>query len=386
MAGHAGMSWPGTAATLTFEGTACRAVFKPRGGLYRVFIDGAPVETAALNSAPYDTLFWLGQGLKAGKHTVTVYKRTEAAIGTGIFAGFEIEGAPQPARPAPTRRIEFIGGSETCGDGILESASTASPNPSSEDQYLTYASLTARAFGAESHTLCWSGIGLTRNSGGDTVTTMPSLYTRVDPTQPNRNHNFSWKPDAVVINLGAHDFAFGLPPDSAQFVASMVQFLKNIQTHHPQSRLVLVDGPLLPSNLPCPETETQPCKPSLTRWRHFNAAAAQLWNAAYPGTVSTLSLTPVAPAADTSAPTKPCAHPNAAHHLVNAGELIQHLASQLSWTDSQPLSNLTIQKSFAGHQARRPGASLFPAWNPDASHPRGNPTPRAPWILLGRRF
>lgn len=59
----------------------------------------------------------LAEGLAPGPHTVTVQKRTEAEQGRTTLYGIEADGALLDLPPAPSRLIEFIGDSHTCGYG-----------------------------------------------------------------------------------------------------------------------------------------------------------------------------------------------------------------------------------------------------------------------------
>jgi len=90
-----------------------------------------------------------------------------------IFNGITIPEACSPVPPPqrPTRRLEFIGDSITCGFGNLAHtlADKAMCNvenkwPAFENFGLSFANLCAEAFKAEHHTQCISGIGVTRNA------------------------------------------------------------------------------------------------------------------------------------------------------------------------------------------------------------------------------
>jgi Carbohydrate esterase 2 N-terminal len=318
-AGEALMTWSGTSATLRFEGTACRALFKSRGGLYRIFVDGKAVE-APIRTAPYDTLLWLAKDLPYGEHTVTVYKRTEAAVGTGVFAGFEIVGRALPASQAtlvsqmPQRRIEFIGGSSLCGYGMLDTVATTGFSPLSQDHYLTYAAAAARRLEALSHTVAWSGMGLSRNAAGDSATTMPALWRKSDPTQPTA-YDFRFKPEAVVIDLAVHDFAKAPLPDSAHYVKSLKTFIDAVRTQYPGTHIVLVAGSTL--------SDSAQALSLACRYHHHVAQS-------YAGKVSALTFTPLVHAPGLSA----SGWPNAAQHAHNADELVAHLQQVLAWQAS----------------------------------------------------
>lgn len=216
-------------------------------------------------------------GLCDGSHKVTFVKRTEADIGSTTFLGFTFQGSVSPPDPKPTRRIEIIGDSITCGAGV-EATSTTAPECSEngvlmyegagvymmaagygqgvENGYLAYGSVLARELGAEWHVTCTSGIGLVRNYYNRDSRTMPVLYDLMYPentaTTPTWDTTL-YTPDVIVIGLGTNDFSLdsGDPanPRAAQpvdgFEQGYVQFIDQLATYYPGVTVVLVSSPIL---------------------------------------------------------------------------------------------------------------------------------------------
>lgn len=198
-------SWPGTSATINFEGTSVSAVLKDldTANYYNVIIDDIVVST--LKPSQHKQSYLLASKLKNGKHTVQLFKRTEWDKGKTLFYGFEIpQSAKLLAPPAEKKRkIEFFGNSITCGYGIEDFSGRDRGIGYYQNNYLTYAALTARHFNAQYHCTAKSGIGI-MVSWFPLI--MPEMYNRTDATDPNSVWDFSqYTPDVVVINLFQND-------------------------------------------------------------------------------------------------------------------------------------------------------------------------------------
>jgi lysophospholipase L1-like esterase len=167
----------------------------------------------------------LARGLSAGSHTVEIFKRIEStptgrAIGTATFLGFRIPATGTASAP-PTRAhsIEFVGDSVTCGYGNMASFDTTASCPTAYTTFMSnaddaYGALVARDLDAELMLVSYSGLGLGINSCIYPAGT-PTLPERYDSTLPDdmsgAKWSFEWQPDAVVVNLGANDWAAMTP-------------------------------------------------------------------------------------------------------------------------------------------------------------------------------
>jgi hypothetical protein len=245
---------------------------------FEVVVDGFPPVkiTPRVGVTTYPITPLTPPGLCDGVHKVTFIKRTEADIGSATFLGFTFKGTILPPDPKPTRRIEIIGDSITCGAGV-EATSAAAPEcmqnglttlmvggatPQTgygqgvENGYLAYGSVLARSLDAEWHLTCTSGIGLVRNYYNRDNRTMPVLYDLVYPentaTTP-RWDTTQFKPDVIVIGLGTNDFSLdsadpanpraALPLDT--FEQGYIQFIDQLATYYPGVTVVLVSSPIL---------------------------------------------------------------------------------------------------------------------------------------------
>jgi lysophospholipase L1-like esterase len=150
-----------------------------------------------------------------------------------------------PPPPEPNRRLEVIGDSITCGYGNEGDSPTCGFSAATENHYLTYGAIAARALGAELVTVAWSGKGVIYNYGDDQVEPLPTLYDRTLPDDPNSRFDFSLIPDAVVINLGTNDFSTDDDPAPDVFAAAYVDFVHQIRAMYPDAWILCTVAPLL---------------------------------------------------------------------------------------------------------------------------------------------
>jgi hypothetical protein len=92
--------------------------------------------------------------------------------------------------------------------------------------------------GAEHFLIAYSGKGITKNEGSDTVL-FPTLYDRALPDSATSTWNrASWIPDAVVISLGGVDFD-GLAAAPAGFATAYGALVDKIRTSYPAAYIFL---------------------------------------------------------------------------------------------------------------------------------------------------
>ena len=210
--------WPGTSVQMNFEGTGASAVLNDENGqnYFYVVIDGK-ITTKLKTDKGYKS-YRLIDGLSSGKHTVQLYKLTEARYGNTCFYGFKInDGGKILTKTAPKKRkIEFYGNSITSGYS-LEDTMGDSNKPEYFNNYLTYASITARHFDAQYSFISKSGIGV-MISWFPMI--MPEMYDRLDPTDSTSKWDFSkYTPDIVVVNLLTNDLDLINNPKDGNFIA-----------------------------------------------------------------------------------------------------------------------------------------------------------------------
>ncbi|KAI8634020.1 SGNH hydrolase-type esterase domain-containing protein [Xylariaceae sp. FL1651] len=258
------LTWPGTGLSFTFTGTSATIGIVSISGANSVDLTVDGGEPTVISNVA-GTSIATPAGLSYGRHTVTLRKRSETELGTFIIGNVTTDGA-LAVDMAPTRQIEIIGDSISVGyglDGTLPCTNTAAL----EDNPKTYGALAAQALGADYSVVAWSGKGLVRNiatGSTDTSPLVPELYTRYGANDADNSYTFpaSWKPNAVVINLGTNDFSYlaytssgtaynaRAPLDPATYTAGIVSFVQSIQRHYPDAHFFLLTSPMLSDTFP----------------------------------------------------------------------------------------------------------------------------------------
>jgi lysophospholipase L1-like esterase len=237
-------AWSGTGVIARFQGTSV-GVRLSTGQEYTVVLDGM----VQPKLVPVSGITPIATGLAAGAHTVELYRRTEGAQGVSTFMGFDFGGGTLLAPPSITRRLEFIGDSITCGYGNEGPDMNCPFTPQTENHYLAYPSLTARALNAEVSTVAWSGKGVACNYGDDAsscTNPLPTYYERILPDQATPLWDFSkFVPDAVVVNLGTNDLSTTTDPTQAEFETAYRALLEKIRSKYPNAHILCTNGPML---------------------------------------------------------------------------------------------------------------------------------------------
>src|SRR5262245_24436105 len=191
-------AWSGAGVVANFSGTAVTLrLDDPGTNQFTVVLDGEVAPTLVTTAGPSD--YVLASELAPGTHRVEVYRRTEASFGPTQFLGFDFGAEGELLPPSPVSlRIEIIGDSVSAGygnEGVLPCGFSAD----TENHYLTYGAIAARALGAELSTVAWSGKGVVYNYDTDVNEPMPDLYGRTLPQDPASTYDFAIQPDVVLI-------------------------------------------------------------------------------------------------------------------------------------------------------------------------------------------
>lgn len=250
------LSWAGNSATINFNGTGVKALLKDeRGDNYmKVIVDGNVLPDIKLDSARH--LYTLVDKLPQGRHNLQLYKRGEWAFGKIWLYQFELadNGTIADAPATQKHKIEFFGNSITCGYADLDTAGKDRGSSPFEDNYISYAAITARHFNAEYSCIAKSGIGVLVSWF---PLIMPEMYDRLDATDPNSKWDFTkYTPDVVVINLFQNDswivklpdnpefkHRFGTtPPTPGQIISAYYNMVKNIRGKYPKAQIICALG------------------------------------------------------------------------------------------------------------------------------------------------
>jgi hypothetical protein len=248
--------WPGSSATINFNGTGVKATLKDEGGenYFKVIVDGNVLPDIHLDTLQHS--YTLATNLPKGKHTLQLFKRTEWVMGNTWLYNFELDSNSPLTTAPPTkkRKIEFYGNSITCGFAVLDTAGKDRGSAPFEDNYLSYAAITARHFNAEYSCIARSGIGVLVSWFPQT---MPEMYDLLDPSDSTSKWDFGkYTPDIVVINLFQNDSWIVLKPDQPEFkhrfdstapaadqiIAAYEKFVQNIRNKYPQAHIICALG------------------------------------------------------------------------------------------------------------------------------------------------
>lgn len=247
--------WSGTSIKINFKGTGISGQFKDSdtSNYYSVMVDNDNIYKIHFSIGKNKYL--LASHLSYCKHSLQLFKRTEWDMGKTWFYGFELEGESKllKASNLPKRRIEFYGNSITCGYAIEDSVSDR-PFGYYENNYNSYAAITARYFHAQYSCISKSGIGIMLSWF---PLIMQEMYDRLDPTDSKSKWDFEkFTPDIVVINLFQNDsWLIDMPeneqfknrfgtnrPDEAAIIQAYKKFVGCIRNKYPMAQIICMLG------------------------------------------------------------------------------------------------------------------------------------------------
>jgi hypothetical protein len=300
--------YSGSTIRTIFSGTSVEVVLKDDSlrNMFNVLIDDSLFVFTASNP---DGTYLLAENLENKKHSLEIYRRTEWHGGNTTFKGLNLERGGKLYKPQlKPRMVEFIGDSYTCGYGNEGKSKEEHFTYETENNYLTYGSIIARALDAEYLTVCRSGIGMWQGYGGDTAFTMPKLYDQIIINCEKSWDYTRYQPDAVVIDLAGNDLS--APLDSAAFTDTYVNFLHRIRKNYGAAQIVCLAGP---SNT----------GEEWDKWRSLLSSVVNKYKQSDPR-ISYFEFS-------TFEPNGSDWHPNVAEHTRMAEELIPFMKTLMNW-------------------------------------------------------
>lgn len=239
---------PGVYINFQFKGDSCEVILNDQE-LYKkhnyieLVVDGKAERL--LTTAKTNRFILKGEpGKKI--HTAIVVKNTEAGIGYLELAGIRCRELVKPTSK-PTRKIECIGNSITCGSGSDESAIPCGKGQwfDQHNAWMSYGAIMARSLNAQYHLSSVSGIGL-MHSCCDMNIVMPQVFDKIDMRGDSVVWDFkAYQPDVLTVCLGQNDGK----QDSAEFCNNYISFLKTLRHHYPNTKIVLLTSPMANKNL-----------------------------------------------------------------------------------------------------------------------------------------
>jgi lysophospholipase L1-like esterase len=232
------VQWPNSGFETRLVGKSVIATIEDDGNNWlNVEVDGQ-LSQIALN--PGVNTYRLFSGAM-GTHTIRVTRRTGSPSGVTRFIEIRADGALQKTE-TPEKRILVIGDSVTSGYGVEGLDRTCSYSRATHNAELTYPAITARAFGADLQSISVDGGGLVRNYEGDDLT-MKTLAWRTLAEYTTLASVTVWKPQVIVINLGANDFSAGDPGDT--FDEAYTTLLRKLRYAWPEAQIYGAIGGML---------------------------------------------------------------------------------------------------------------------------------------------
>ena len=253
-------NYPGVQIMAAFEGTSLRMLAKPRSGYFMAQIDQAEPFKVAFRGER-DSVVTLATALPEGRHLVRLMYVIEGYEFFPEFWGFVLDEGRQLVKAPllPSRKIEFIGNSITCGYGNEGLKKEEGFDYATENHYYSYASITARNLQAQHWVVARSGIGAYRNYDGPKTgnpdSNMPVQYEytgyawkpelRKEPTFLQEKWDFNrYQPDVVCINLGTNDLSTH-NYDLSLLKQGYQKLLKMVRQHNPKAKIVFLTGSML---------------------------------------------------------------------------------------------------------------------------------------------
>ena len=240
-------TYPGVQIRCGFTGTSLSMMAKQQSGYFMAEIDGGDAFKVSFLG---NTIVTLASHLPKGIHQAIITYISEGYERLPEFRGFFVdEGASlAPATPLPSRKIEFIGNSITCGYGIEANEPTAPYLEETANYYYTYAARTARNLNAQAVVVARSGIGVYRNYNGPQTGDAVNMNTEY-PYTLLYNKKYEWDfsrytPDVVCINLGTNDTSTQ-GADSVLLLAAFKRLYSQVRSHYPLAKIVLLSGSMM---------------------------------------------------------------------------------------------------------------------------------------------
>lgn len=228
--GSVSYDWVGVYLQTEFTGSSVSAIVAEQGeSWHNIYIDGKLREKILVKGKDAHEVV-LADKLPKGRHRLMLQKVTEGEY--GLFTIYSLTAKGDFGSVAKKARfIEFIGDSYTCGYGTEGANAKERFKLSTENFSHSYAYHVARYFDADYSIVAHSGMGVTRNYNGKTMRNMSQRYPLVYDDHDSVAYHFDqYKPDLVVICLGANDFSVNGAP--LNFVPQYVKLIETVREHY----------------------------------------------------------------------------------------------------------------------------------------------------------
>lgn len=246
-------NWTNSGFIVEFEGTKLTADFFSTQNLaqnmkphIKVYVDDQPAKEMVIDK---NGVFTLASGLKHQKHRVKVVKINESMLNMLGIKTLETDsnGKFLPPPALPSRKIEFIGDSITCGFGNIPPYNLPELTAEIEDGTQTYGYFLTERFNTDSRFICVSGAPVYRNYLGR-VGDFFKRYSWNDYNDDIEYDFSSWTPDLVVINLGTNDTG-AQGSTTAEFLSGARKWINFIREKYPNAKILWAYGVMNQDNV-----------------------------------------------------------------------------------------------------------------------------------------
>ena len=239
---------PGVSISFRFAGSFCEVILEDEvlwgksHNYYELIVDG---KARRFQMKGLRDSIRIDSDSDAASHSVTICKNSEANIGYMGLAAIRAERLLpfyESDNSRPTRSIECIGNSITCGTGSDQSEIPCGKGlwQDQHNAYFSYGAVTARALNARYHLSAVSGIGLMHSCCNLDIT-MPDVIDKVSMRDNRIEWDFSkYQPDVLTISLGQND---GIQ-DSTQFCDAYLRFIQMMRMHYPNASIICLTSPM----------------------------------------------------------------------------------------------------------------------------------------------
>jgi lysophospholipase L1-like esterase len=238
--------WQASRISLDFSGNTIGLLFGNATGqnFFNARVDGTNQVISLLEGSPPQPIALSGFG--DGRHQLTLFKRSEASVGTVQFCGVELSSTAtvwSPPSPHYKFRMEFIGDSITVGACNEDGAEDQWTNRLTHNAALSYATLMADAFSADCRNIAVSGMGV---ATGWTAVKAGEVWDKIYPNPTSARVDLTgWMPQIIFVNLGENDDSFPRAHGQAfptNYTGGYVTLIRAIRSARPGARIVLLRG------------------------------------------------------------------------------------------------------------------------------------------------
>lgn len=244
--GKAQWSYPGVKISTRFKGSKITMMAKPNCGYF--WVEGDGIERRKIEIPETGEVVLADSLDKNVERNIKLVYCDEGHELQPEFYGFATDGELVKSDASEKKtKFYFIGNSITCGYGV-DGDRSQTFNYATEDFTKTFAYQISEKYNAEYIVFAKSGYGMYRNYGDvkeGSAVNMSTLYdyTLFTDTTYKWDHS-SVNADVVFINLGTNDTSLD-NYDLQKFRAAAKKFVARVRETNPQSKLVLVTGPMM---------------------------------------------------------------------------------------------------------------------------------------------